>query len=83
MTASAASEPAVQLTAAQLGSIKMGIAGEHTFPQERTAVGNIDFNENLAVQVFTPYQGKIIKAYLEVGDAVARGQTCSPSRARI
>jgi cobalt-zinc-cadmium efflux system membrane fusion protein len=75
VTASAASEPAVQLTAAQLGSIKMGIAGEHTFPQERTAVGNIDFNENLAVQVFTPYQGKIIKAYLEVGDAVARGQT--------
>src|SRR5580692_9179914 len=63
----AASEPAVHLTAAQLSSIKMGIAGERTFPQERTAVGNIDFNENLAVQVFTPYQGKIIRAYLEVG----------------
>jgi cobalt-zinc-cadmium efflux system membrane fusion protein len=75
VTASAASEPAVQLTAAQLGSIKMGIAAERTFPQERTAVGNIDFNENLAVQVFTPYQGKIIKAYLEVGDSVAKGQT--------
>ena len=48
---------------------------EHAFPQERTAVGSIDFNENLAVQVFSPYQGKIIKAYAEVGDPVKKGQT--------
>src|SRR5208283_5968735 len=64
----------VQLTDAQLKSIKIGAASEHAFPQERTAVGSIDFNENLAVQVFSPYQGKITKAYAEVGDPVKKGQ---------
>jgi membrane fusion protein, heavy metal efflux system len=67
--------PSVQLTDAQLKSIKIGAASVHAFPQERTAVGSIDFNENLAVQVFSPYQGKIIKAYAEVGDPVKKGQT--------
>lgn len=67
--------PSVQLTDAQLKSIKISAASEHAFPQERTAVGSIDFNENLAVQVFSPYQGKIIKAYTEVGDPVRKGQT--------
>ncbi len=68
-------EPSVQLTDAQLKSIKFCAAGVHSFSQERTAVGSIDFNENLAVQVFSPYQGKIIKAYAEVGDQVKKGQT--------
>ena len=68
-------DPTVELTDAQLKSIKIGAAAEHEFPQERTAVGSIDFNENLAVQVFSPYQGKIIRAYAEVGDHVKKGQT--------
>jgi cobalt-zinc-cadmium efflux system membrane fusion protein len=68
-------DPSVQLTDAQLKSIKISAASEHAFPQERTALGSIDFNENLAVQVFPPYQGKIIKAYAEVGDPVKKGQT--------
>jgi membrane fusion protein, heavy metal efflux system len=68
-------DPTVELTDAQLKSIKIIGAAEHAFPQERTAVGSIDFNENLAVQVFSPYQGKIIKAYAEVGDPVKKGQT--------
>jgi len=68
-------DPSVELTDAQLKSIKIGAAAEHAFPQERTAVGSIDFNENLAVQVYSPYQGKIIRAYAEVGDQVKKGQT--------
>jgi membrane fusion protein, heavy metal efflux system len=68
-------DPSVELTDAQLKSIKISVAAEHEFPQERTAVGSIDFNENLAVQVFSPYQGKIIRAYAEVGDQVKKGQT--------
>jgi membrane fusion protein, heavy metal efflux system len=71
----AGAEPSVQLTDAQLNSIKIVAAAEHEFPQERTAVGSIDFNENLAVQVFSPYQGKIIRAYAEVGDQIKKGQT--------
>jgi membrane fusion protein, heavy metal efflux system len=74
-SAAPGTDPSVQLTDAQLKSIKIGAAAEHPFPQERTAVGSIDFNENLAVQVFSPYQGKIIRAYAEVGDQVKKGQT--------
>ncbi len=71
----APADPSVQLTDAQLKSIKISEAAVHAFPQELTAVGSIDFNENLAVQVFSPYQGKIITAYAEVGDQVKKGQT--------
>jgi cobalt-zinc-cadmium efflux system membrane fusion protein len=65
----------VELNDTQVKSIEIGAAGERTFSQQRTAVGSIDFNENLAVQVFAPYQGKIIKAYAEIGDEVVKGAT--------
>ncbi len=45
------------------------------FPVEKDAVGSIDFNEEMAVQVFTPYQGRIIALYASVGDDVKKGQT--------
>ena len=48
---------------------------EREFPVERDAVGSIDFNEDLSVQVFTPYQGRIIALFAEVGDDVKKGQT--------
>jgi len=56
-------------------SIEVGTVAALDFSQQRNAVGSIDFNENLAVQVFPPYQGKIIKAYAEVGQQVAKGET--------
>jgi cobalt-zinc-cadmium efflux system membrane fusion protein len=40
----------------------------------RQAVGSIDFNHNMLVQVFTPYQGRIIATYANVGDRVEKGQ---------
>jgi len=48
--------------------------GTQLFPIEKEAVGSIDFDENLSVQVFSPYQGKIIDALVEVGDRVRKGQ---------
>jgi cobalt-zinc-cadmium efflux system membrane fusion protein len=66
---------AVELNDVQVKSIEVHPVGERAFAQQRTAVGSIDFNENLAVQVFTPYQGKIIKAYAEIGDEAAKGTT--------
>ena len=39
----------------------------------KTAVGTIDFNENLLVQVFSQYQGKILKAFYNIGDEVKAG----------
>ena len=43
---------------------------EHEFPVEKQAVGSIDFNEDMTVQIFPPYQGKIIDLYPKVGDEV-------------
>jgi cobalt-zinc-cadmium efflux system membrane fusion protein len=68
-------ENAVDLNDAQVKSIEIGPVADHMFSQQRTAVGSIDFNGNMAVQVFSPNQGKIIKAYAEIGDEVKKGQT--------
>jgi membrane fusion protein, heavy metal efflux system len=65
----------LELTDSQLQSVKVAPVEERQFPVQKEAVGSIDFNEDLAVQVFTPYQGKIIALFAQVGDDVKRGQT--------
>jgi len=64
----------VELSDAELGMIAVGPVSERTFPLEREAVGNIDFNEDMAAQVFPPYQGRIVKLFAKIGDNVIRGQ---------
>jgi membrane fusion protein, heavy metal efflux system len=71
---SAADAGVVELSDAQLGMIDIGAASEHPFPVQTEAVGNIDFNEDMAAQVFPPYQGRIVTLYAKIGDNVARGQ---------
>lgn len=73
-TPRAADEASVELSETQLKAIKIEAAGEHVFPQEQQAVGNIDFNQELLTQVFTPYQGRILKAFASVGDTVQKDQ---------
>jgi membrane fusion protein, heavy metal efflux system len=70
----APTEPALELTDKQLASIKVGPVGEHVFPLQKEAVGSIDFDENMSVQVFPSYQGKIITAFAQVGDEVEKGK---------
>jgi cobalt-zinc-cadmium efflux system membrane fusion protein len=65
----------VDLSNSQLDSVKVEPVAERDFPIEKAAVGSIDFNEYMSVQIFTPYQGKIIALYAEVGDDVKKGQT--------
>jgi len=67
-------ELAVDLNEMQVQAIKIGLVGTRTFVVERQAVGNIDFNQNQLTQVFTPYQGRIINAYPNVGDKVEKDQ---------
>jgi cobalt-zinc-cadmium efflux system membrane fusion protein len=69
----AASET-VQLADSQLGAIKIAAIAEHQFLYHKQAVGIIDFNQDLNVQVFTPYQGRIIQAYADLGDLVKKDQ---------
>jgi cobalt-zinc-cadmium efflux system membrane fusion protein len=72
--ASNSSPAAVTLEASQLNAIKIGTVATHLFPIEIQAVGNIDYDEDLSVQVFSPYQGKIITNFFNLGDDVQKGQ---------
>jgi len=65
----------VDLSDTQLASVKVEPVEERVFPIEKEAVGSIDFNEELSVQVFTPYQGRIIALFGSVGDDVTKAQT--------
>jgi cobalt-zinc-cadmium efflux system membrane fusion protein len=64
----------VELTEKQVNSLKISAVGQAAFEVQRSAVGNIDFNQNMLVQVFTPNPGRIIATYANVGDRVQKGQ---------
>jgi len=64
----------MDLTTGQVSELKIGTVGTHAFPSEITAVGNIDYDEDLSVQVFSIYQGKIISNFFNLGDDVKKGQ---------
>jgi membrane fusion protein, heavy metal efflux system len=64
----------VELSASQLNSINIEPVGSYLFPVEKEAVGNIDFDQDLSVQVFPDYQGTIIKTLVELGAEVQTDQ---------
>jgi len=68
------SAPTVDLSPSQLNSIKIEPVGSHAFPVEKEAVGNISYADNLSVDVFPAYQGTIIKALVELGAQVQKGE---------
>jgi cobalt-zinc-cadmium efflux system membrane fusion protein len=71
----AATKDALDLSDLQLASVKVEPLEERDFPDEKEAIGSIDFDEEMTVQVFTPYQGRIIALFASVGDDVKKGQT--------
>ena len=64
----------LDLSPSQLNSIKIEAVGSYQFPVEKDAVGNIDFDEDLSVQVFPAYQGTILKTFGELGARVQKDQ---------
>jgi membrane fusion protein, heavy metal efflux system len=68
------SAPTVDLSPSQLNSVKIEPVGSYAFPVEKEAVGNIDYDEDLSVQVFPAYQGTIIKTLAELGAEVEKDQ---------
>src|ERR1700739_1257471 len=66
-------EQAVDLSEKPMGVIKVGPVDTRDFEILKTAVGTIDFNENMSVQLFSQNPGKILKAFYNVGDEVQRG----------
>jgi membrane fusion protein, heavy metal efflux system len=73
-SATSSSEAALELSSSQLNSIKIESVGSYQFPVEKDAVGNIDFDEDLSVQVFPAYQGTILKTFGELGARVQKDQ---------
>jgi len=73
-SSSPSSEAALELSPSQLNSIKIEPVGSYQFPVEKDAVGNIDFADDLSVQVFPAYQGTIIKTFVELGVRVQKDQ---------
>jgi cobalt-zinc-cadmium efflux system membrane fusion protein len=65
----------VELPESLAASVKIQRVEEHEFPVEKQAIGSIDFNAEMTVQVFAPYQGRIIELFARVGDDVKKGQT--------
>jgi membrane fusion protein, heavy metal efflux system len=65
----------VELNDKQMASVKVEKVQEYLFPVEKSAVGSIDFNEDMTVQVFTPYQGRLIETFAKLGDEVKKGHT--------
>ena len=63
----------VELTGKQLDAVKIAPAELHSFETVKTAVGTIDFNQNMTVQVFSQYPGKIVQAFSNIGDVVKKG----------
>ena len=71
---SSQADPAVDLSPSQLSSIKIEPVGTYQFPVEKETIGTISFADDLSVQIFPPYQGTIIKAFVELGTAVRKEQ---------
>lgn len=65
----------VNVTERQVQSFKVLAADTRPFRVTKNAVGSIDFNQNMLVQVFTPYAGRIVDTFYNVGDEVKKGET--------
>jgi membrane fusion protein, heavy metal efflux system len=62
------------LNDAQLKGVKVEEVTERLFGITREAVGNIDFNQDHSLQVFTPYPGRITRLWAKAGDDVKKDQ---------
>lgn len=63
----------VDLSATEFAKFKVEPVAERSFSVQREAVGNIAFNEELSVQVYPPFQGKILALFARAGDTVSKG----------
>ncbi len=65
----------IELPASEMAKFKVEPAQEHEFKIQREAVGDIEFNQDMSVQVFPPFAGRIISLFAKAGDDVQKGAT--------
>jgi len=64
----------LELTDQQVKAIRIAPVREVDFVTTESAVGNIDFDEDLEAQIFPPYQGKVLQIFVRGGDRVRKTQ---------
>ncbi len=64
----------LELSDRDVAAVKAEPVAVRDFPVEKTAIGSIDFNQDMTVQVFTPYAGRIVQPSAQLGDEVQKGQ---------
>src|SRR5689334_14283877 len=64
----------LELAERDVATVKPEVVANREFPVEKTAIGSIDFNQDMTVQVFTPYPGRIVQLSAQLGDEVQKGQ---------
>ncbi len=63
----------VELLPKQLGLVRIQPAATRTFALESSMVGSVDFDQDRQLQVFTPYQGRMLSLSGQLGDPVKKG----------
>jgi cobalt-zinc-cadmium efflux system membrane fusion protein len=69
----APADDSVEISDSQSPTFKIAPAGYRDFTNQKTAIGSIDYNEDMSVQVFPNYQGKILSVTAQLGDDVKKG----------
>lgn len=64
----------LRLNEAQVKSLSIAPVGERTFAADREAIGVIDFNQYMTVQVLPPWTGRIVELLAREGDEVKKEQ---------
>jgi membrane fusion protein, heavy metal efflux system len=71
----AAAPGTVRIGADQMHQLELVKVGMCTFRQQKTAIGQIAFNEDASTNVFTPFSGRVVRLMARVGDEVKRGDS--------
>jgi len=67
------SDDRVTVSEDQLRQLKTSHVKERIFRKEKEEIGTISFNEDLTVQVFPPYAGRILSVFGQTGQDVKKG----------
>lgn len=63
----------IELSGKQLDGVTVEPVEQRQFRVVKDALGSIGYNEDLLVQVFTPYAGRIVDTFVNIGDDVKAG----------
>jgi cobalt-zinc-cadmium efflux system membrane fusion protein len=65
----------VELSPSEFAKFKVEPVVERAFEIQRETAGTIDFNQEMSLQVFTPFPGEIVTLFAQAGDDVRKGAT--------